>query len=177
MKINGTSASWLPLFCRNHANTLHRADNSGDCVFKTALPAGRSASSAKSVACIFVICIMAKSNRSEIPDEKIAVFDRIIADIPNLERKGASIPYTSLNGNMFSLFTKDGIFALRLSEENREKFISKYKSRLHEAYGAVLKEYVVVPDALFSKPAELKKWFNLSYGYVKSLKPKASRKK
>jgi hypothetical protein len=38
-------------------------------------------------------------------------------------------------------------------------------------------EYVEVPDALLSKTRELKKYFDLSYAYVASLKPKPTTKK
>jgi TfoX/Sxy family transcriptional regulator of competence genes len=44
-------------------------------------------------------------------------------------------------------------------------------------YGAVMKEYVTVPDALLKNTKELQKYMALSYEYAKTLKPKASRKK
>jgi TfoX/Sxy family transcriptional regulator of competence genes len=40
-----------------------------------------------------------------------------------------------------------------------------------------MKEYVEVPDALLMKTRELKKFFDLSYTYVKSLKPKPTKAK
>ena len=40
-----------------------------------------------------------------------------------------------------------------------------------------MKEYVAVPDELLKKPAELKKYFDLSYEYAKTLKPKPTTKK
>lgn len=36
------------------------------------------------------------------PAEKIALYEKLLATIPGIERKGATMPYTSLNGNMFS---------------------------------------------------------------------------
>jgi len=41
----------------------------------------------------------------------------------------------------------------------------------------VQKEYVEVPDALLGKTGELKKYFDASYAYVSSLKPKPTAKK
>jgi hypothetical protein len=64
-----------------------------------------------------------------------------------------------------------------LSEVEREKFIKKYKTRIFVAYGAVMKEWVAVPDALLKKTKELAKYLDLSYEYVKTLKPKPSKKK
>ena len=40
-----------------------------------------------------------------------------------------------------------------------------------------MKEYVEVPDALLRKTAELRKYFDLSYAYVNSLKPKPTKSK
>ena len=92
-----------------------------------------------------------------------------------MELKGATVPYTSLNGHMFSYLSKDGKLALRLPEEAREQFLKKYKARLCEAYGRVQPEYVEVPDALLAKTSELRKFFQLSFAYV-SLKPKKTSK-
>lgn len=35
-----------------------------------------------------------------------------------------------------------------------------------------MKEYVLIPDKLLNSPKELKKYFELSYAYAKTLKPK-----
>jgi TfoX/Sxy family transcriptional regulator of competence genes len=96
----------------------------------------------------------------------------LIATNPSVQRKGDTMPYTSLNGHMFSLLTKTGTLALRLPTEEREAFLKKYKTKLSEQYGTVLKEYVEVPDALLRKTSELKMYFDLSYAYVARLKPK-----
>lgn len=39
-----------------------------------------------------------------------------------------------------------------------------------------MKEYVEVPDGLLKKTQELGKYFDQSYAYVNSLKPKATKK-
>ena len=66
--------------------------------------------------------------------------------------------------------------ALRLPVGEREAFLKKYKARLCEAYGIVQPEYVEVPDSLLSSTRELKKFFDRSYEYVGSLKPKPTAK-
>jgi hypothetical protein len=116
--------------------------------------------------------VATKKAPSTIPAAKLANYEKLVATSPKIERKGASVPYTSLNGHMFSYLAADGSMALRLSETDRESFTKKYKAPLAAFYGVVQKEYVVVPDALLKKTAELKKYFDLSYGYVNSLKPK-----
>ncbi len=107
---------------------------------------------------------------------KLAIYEKLVATNPSVERKGDTMPYTSLNGNMFSLLGKDGSLGFRLSKEDREEFLDKYKSGLMEQYGAVMKEYVLIPDKLLNSPKELKKYFELSYAYAKTLKPKPTSK-
>src|SRR5262250_2445190 len=97
------------------------------------------------------------------PPECLALFEKLVATIPEVERKGAANPYTSLNGHMFSMLDKSGTLILRLPEKERETFIKKYNSRNPIQYGAVMKEYVEVPDALLKKTSELKKYFAISY--------------
>ena len=90
---------------------------------------------------------MATPKQSPIPSEKIAQFEKLVATLPDVERKGAANPYTSVNGNMFSiLHAPEGRCALRLPDEARQKFIEKFGTNLFEAYGVVMKEYVAVPD-------------------------------
>ena len=110
------------------------------------------------------------------PADKVALYERLIATNPRVERKGATMPYTSLNGNMFSFLMKTGRVGLRLPEAEREAFIKKYKTKLVELYGIVQREYVEVPDGLLAKTPELKKYFDASYEYVSSLKPKPTTK-
>ena len=121
---------------------------------------------------------MSAQKKSPIAAEKVALYEKALAAIPEIERKGADNPYTSLNGNMFSLLlSPEGRMALRLPKEERERFLKKYKTTLFEAYGTVMQEYVGVPDALLHKTKELQKYFALSYAYAKTLKPKPTKKK
>jgi len=119
---------------------------------------------------------MAKKNESSHSAELIALYDKVIQTMPELERKGAAIPYTSLNGHMFSYLSKEGKLALRLPKESIDNFLKKYKTKLQEAYGIVQKEYVVVPDALLKNTKELKTYFAESYHHIASLKPKPTTK-
>ena len=112
-----------------------------------------------------------------VPSNKLELYEKLVATNPSVKRKGATVPYTSLNGHMFSYLSKEGKLALRLPEAEREAFLKKYKARLCQAYGIVQPEYVEVPDSLLSSTRELKRYFDCSYQYVGSLKPKATAKK
>ena len=110
-------------------------------------------------------------------NEKVALYERLIATIPNLERKGDANPYTAMNGNMFTLLHQSSRLAIRLTEDKRQEFLKKYKTTLFEAYGAVMKEYVAVPDTMLKNTKDLRKYLEFSYEYAKTLTPKPSRKK
>ena len=109
-------------------------------------------------------------------EEKIALYNKLVTSQSGAILKGATIPYTSLNGHMYSFLTKEDIVALRLPKDERINFLNKYKTTLVQQYGIVQKEYVVVPDNLLKKTNELKQYFETSYKYVSSLKPKATAK-
>ena len=121
---------------------------------------------------------MSSPKKPDIPADKLALYDKLIATHPEIERKGAANPYTSLNGHMFSLLLgPKGVMALRLPEDEREKFLKKYGTTLYEAYGAVMREYVTVPDALLKNTKALEEYLAISYAYIKTLKLKPTTKK
>src|SRR6266446_3174854 len=107
----------------------------------------------------------AKKAAAKAPADKAALYEKLLATHSKIERKGATMPYTSLNGHMFSLLTPPGALILRLSESEREAFMKKYKTAPPVVYGAVLKEYVAVSGSLLKKSSELKKYLALSYDY------------
>ena len=119
---------------------------------------------------------MPKPKPASAPQETVELYEKLVATNPKVERKGATMPYTSLNGHMFSYLSKQGKLALRLPSPEREAFLKKYKANLCSAYGVVQPEYVEVPDAVLAKTAELKKYFDASYAYVSTLKPKPNKK-
>ncbi len=112
-----------------------------------------------------------------VPPDKLALYEKLVATNPKIELKGATVPYTALNGNMFSYLSKEGKLELRLPAEQRQAFLTKYKAKLCESYGRVQPEYVEVPDSLFASTRELRKYFDASYNYASTLKPKPTARK
>ena len=108
-----------------------------------------------------------KVNEQDI-SEQIKLYDELILLFPEIERKGKTLPYTSVNGNMFSFLSKEGELSIRLPENERELFIKKYQSQLSVQHGVVMKEYVVVPGVLLKDKKELKKYLKLSFEYATS---------
>ena len=109
--------------------------------------------------------------------EILAQYEIIVSSIPEVDRKGATMPYTSHNGNMFSFLNKEGLMGLRLAKEDREVFLDKYDTELIVSHNTVMKEYVSVPPELFRKTAQMKKHFAKSYDYVCSLEAKPTTRK
>ncbi|HLW83917.1 MAG TPA: TfoX/Sxy family protein [Candidatus Sulfotelmatobacter sp.] len=119
---------------------------------------------------------MATAKKTSVKSPIEELYDRLVATNPKIERKGDANPYTSLNGNMFTLLHQSRL-AIRLPEDKREEFLKKYKTTLFESYGTVMKEYVAVPEALLRNTKELQKYLDVSYEYARTLRPKPTKKK
>ena len=119
---------------------------------------------------------MAAKDQKEIQHKNLTLYDKLIRTNPAIERKGVKLPYTSFNGHMFTFLSESGVVAIRLPEDEREAFLKKYATTLMESHGAIMKEYVAVPESLLKKTGELKKYLDRSYEYVKTLKPKPQKK-
>jgi len=115
--------------------------------------------------------------KQPVPNKKVELYERLLKTVPGIERKGDANPYTALNGNMFTLLHQSETLAIRLPPDEREKFLKRYDTTLFEAYGAMMQEYVRVPDVLLGKTAELSKYLKLSFEYAKTLKPKPTARK
>lgn len=72
--------------------------------------------------------------------EKLKVYDALVAKCNHFERKGKTMLYTSVNGYMFSLYNKTGEIGIRFSKEVQEsisknlilayKIVCSYNERL-----------------------------------------------
>lgn len=119
---------------------------------------------------------MAKKPAPHATADKVELYEKLVATIPEVERKGAANPYTSVNGNMFSQLLPSGRVSLRLPEAEREAFFENFKAKSVEQYGIVQKEYVEMPDTMRANTKEAAKYFRRSYEYASSLKPKATKR-
>jgi TfoX/Sxy family transcriptional regulator of competence genes len=116
--------------------------------------------------------------KKHVPDEKVlAVFDKMIAGVPGVGRKGDQMPYVSMNGNMYASVSKAGRIGLRLSKTDLAEFLDTYAAGLHEGYpGFFQKEYAAIPEALYDDPGTLQSWFARSHAHAAALKPKPTKK-
>jgi len=109
--------------------------------------------------------------------KNVEFYDKLIELHPEIDRKGKTMPYTSVNGHMFSFLDKEGEMGLRLSEPDRNEFLEKYTTKLSVQHGAIMKEYVVVPFELLEDTEKLLGYLQKSFNYVSTLKPKPTKKK
>ena len=119
---------------------------------------------------------MTKPGKVSFPPAALAAYEALIATIPDLDRKGAAMAYTALNGHMFSYMNAEGVLALRLPAAERAEFMRRYDAPLHQAYGIVQKEYVTVPAGLLEETETLAPFFRAGFRLVESLKPKPTKR-
>ena len=108
------------------------------------------------------------------PTEMLKLYDDLITASPMIKRAGASMPSTSVNGHMFSFLDPSGRMSLRLSPDDRAAFMDRYDTVLSEQHGRIMKEYVVVPDALLRQAVELSDWLMRAYQWVSGLRLRAT---
>jgi TfoX N-terminal domain len=111
--------------------------------------------------------------KAEAPDPRVlAAFDTMIAAVPGVERKGAAMPYTSINGNMYAMVSKAGVIGLRLGKNDLASFMAAGGEPFEGTPGFVNKEYGGVPTAMLSQREALEHWFRTSYAFASGLRPK-----
>ena len=94
----------------------------------------------------------------------------------NQNVKGKTNPYTSINGNMFSFLDKGGNLAVRLSPQQRAAHNKAHDLGPVMQYGAVMKDYVWVPEAVVGDANALDDLLQNAMEFAKSLKPKPAKK-
>ena len=105
-------------------------------------------------------------------EEKIKLYDELVAMCPRFERKGKTMPYTSANGYMFSLFNKASEIGIRFSKEVQKKYLEEYNTTIYKSYNAVMQGYILITEEMLKDRDNVAKLLNESYDYVMSLEPK-----
>lgn len=105
-------------------------------------------------------------------EEKLKLYDTVVAKCDRFERKGKTMPYTSANGHMFSQLNKANEIGFRYSKEVQEKYIKEWNTDYFYSYGAKIKGYVLIPEHMHSDIDKLVELLNESYDYVMTLPSK-----
>lgn len=105
-------------------------------------------------------------------EDKLIIYDALVTQCPRFNRLGKTMPYTSANGYMFSLFNKANEIGIRFSKDIQEEYMKKYDTTIYHSYGAVMRGYILIPEHLWTDDKTMVKLLNESYDYVMSLKTK-----
>ena len=105
-------------------------------------------------------------------EEKLKIYDELVARCPRFERKGKAMPYTSAIGHMFSLLNKAGEFGIRFSKDVQKKYIEEFDTTILKSYNSIMHGYVLIPEKMLEDLDNVAKYLDESYDYVMSLKTK-----
>ncbi|MCI5057684.1 MAG: hypothetical protein MRY83_16335 [Flavobacteriales bacterium] len=105
-------------------------------------------------------------------EEKLKIYDAIVAKCTGIERKGKTVPYTSANGHMFSLLNKDGELGMRYSKDVQKQYFEKYNTSYLMSHGAKMNGYIRIPEEMLEDLDLLAELLEESHKYVLSLDPK-----
>ncbi len=105
-------------------------------------------------------------------EDRLKIYDELVAKCSRFERKGKTMPYTSANGHMFSLLNKAGEIGIRFSKEVQKKYLEEFDTTLFKSYNSIMHGYVLIPDEMLEDLDKVATYLNESYDYVMSLKPK-----
>ena len=101
----------------------------------------------------------------------LEIYDKIIASLPNITRKGKATPYTSTNGYMFTFITKEKELAMRFSHKQIEDIISQGGSEVMQ-HGKLVKDFVLIPRSWLVDSTRIAELVMNSFDHTNSLKPK-----
>ncbi len=115
------------------------------------------------------------------PADRLVAYEAAVAEASDddgvpLSRKGAKNPYTSRNGHMYSFLTPEGQLAVRLPKDRLEQFLAEHGTERPVSYGAVMKEYALVPDGLLEDAAAAGALIQESHDWIGTLPPKPTKK-
>jgi TfoX/Sxy family transcriptional regulator of competence genes len=110
-------------------------------------------------------------------EENRNVYDQLIESFAEVDLKGKTMHYTSMNGNMFSFVSKDGEMGFRMTKEDRAHYISKEGATEMIQHNCVMNGYVHVSETMIGDREKLIEIFSKSIEFAKTLKPKPTKKK
>jgi hypothetical protein len=121
----------------------------------------------------------AAPKKTNVPEDRLRLYQRLLESVPGVaEKSNFGSAYTAVNGNMYSMISKDGVVGIRLPEPDRSGFLETYGADLFRGDPAwpPAQEYVAVPHTVLDRTDELSPYLERSLAYALSLKPKATKR-
>ena len=113
------------------------------------------------------------------PPDKLRLYEELLQSVEGVDPKSNfGSAYTAISGNMYTIISKHGVVGIRLPEPERSEFLERYSSELFRCDPSwpPNKEYVAVPEEMLVESEALVPYLETSLRYVKTLKPKPSKK-
>jgi TfoX/Sxy family transcriptional regulator of competence genes len=110
--------------------------------------------------------------------ELIKTLEAALAGITCDRRMMFGSPIFMINRNMFTGVHENHIF-VRLPEPDRREIVKKYPEvrSFEPIKGHIMKEYVVIPGALYENKAVFRQWLLRAHSFAVSLPTRASKRK
>ena len=106
------------------------------------------------------------------PADAFDRYDAAIDLVDGVTRKGAANPDTSGNGWMATYLGKQGEVAIRLATDDLDAFLAEHETEKPVSYGAVMKDFAIVPEDVVADAAALAAIIRRSHDHVDTLPPK-----
>lgn len=111
------------------------------------------------------------------PEELVERFRAAVAGIEDLEqRKMFGYPAGFIGGNMTTSLHQES-WIVRLSEDDRHERLDAGWSTFEPMPGRVMREYLALPDEVIADRDEARRWVERAVSYVRTLPPKAAKKR
>ena len=111
------------------------------------------------------------------PAELVERFETAVAGIDGLEqRQMFGYPAAFIGGNLTTSLHQDS-WIVRLPDDEREARIDAGWAQFEPMPGRPMRGYVALPAAIVDAPDEARAWVERAAAYVRTLPPKASKKR
>ena|SRR5688572_28106322 len=113
------------------------------------------------------------------PAAKAELYRKLLGSVEGIDTKSNfGSAYTAINGNMYTMISKHGVVGIRLPQPERSAFLERHETELFRGDPAwpPAKEFVAVPDAMLEDTEALRPVLERSLEYVRTLKPKPTRR-
>jgi hypothetical protein len=75
-----------------------------------------------------------QKKKTSVPEDKLQLYERLVESVVGTEAKSNfGSGYTAVNGNMYSMISKHGVFGIRLPEPDRSAFLERYDTEIFRA--------------------------------------------
>jgi TfoX/Sxy family transcriptional regulator of competence genes len=118
-----------------------------------------------------------KNSWKKVPPELSTFLEKALVSFACWKRTMFGCPVYFVNGNMFAGLHQDNVFIRLRADDQKRLFAQADEASVFEPMpGRPMKEYVVIPESLYSDSVKFLEWLDWSYRYVSALPKKEPKK-